>query len=295
MVFKFFKTRSWFFIGTLAISFALTFLAGNLFPNHGDSASKQIVIGFSNHPSWWPWMVAEEENFFAANNLNAKLKWYDNYADSVRDFQLGLLDANSELVVGKKEIENLEKSSKITVLINNYSRGEDQLIVKPGINSIEELAGKRVLAESNEVLNLFLKNNRILKQQLDIQILETGLASSAFVTDKNIDAVLSYPPYSDIPLRIEGSKAIATSADFPQEIARMLVVQSEIANRSQETVEKLKAAWFDGLAFICENPIKARAIIANQLNLDTDQVADVQSKIKLIGKEENFLMLAKNN
>ena len=208
MFFNFFKPRSRVFIGLLAISFALTFFVGNLFPNHGDSASKQIVIGFSNHPSWWPWMVAEEENFFAANNLNAKLKWYDNYADSVRDFQLGLLDANSELVVDKKEIENLEKSSKVTVLINNYSRGEDQLIVKPGINSIDDLAGKRVLTESNEVLNLFLKNNRLLKQQLDVQILETGLASSAFVTDKNVDAVLSYPPYADITLRIKGLSLI---------------------------------------------------------------------------------------
>ena len=299
MFFKIFKHRSWAFIGFLVVSsFVLTFLVNNHFS--GSEASKpeypkQIVIGFSNHPSWWPWMVAEEEKLFEANKLNAKLNWYDNYSDSVRDFQLGLLDANSELVIGKKEIQNFAESSKRKVLLNTYSNGDDQLIVKPGINSLEDLERKTIIAESNEILNLFLKNNRLLKQRINIQFLETGLASSAFVTDKNIDGVLSYPPYSDIALRIEGAKAIATSADFPQEIARMLVLQNNLANQSPEIVEKLKATWFDGLAFIYENPIKAKTIIAQKLNLDTAQIAQAQNSTKLIGKNENSRRLAKQN
>ncbi len=292
-----FKRNNWIFILIFVISLALVFSEEQLFQilKASKPVSNEIVIGFSNHPSWWPWMVAEEEKIFAANNLNAKLKWYDNYSDSIRDFRLGNLDANSELIVGKAEIQNLENSKKVTVLINNYSRGEDQLIVKPGINKIEDLAGKRVLAESNDVLNLFLKNNRLLKNKLDIQILETGLASSAFVTDENIDAIISYPPYSDIALRIKGSKAIASSADFPEEIARMLVVHNDLANQSPELIEKLKESWFESLDYIYENPIKAKIVMANKLNLEGDQVVQAREAVKLIGKKGNSLFLTKHN
>jgi ABC-type nitrate/sulfonate/bicarbonate transport system substrate-binding protein len=55
-----------------------------------------INVGFSDRPSWLSWEVARQKQFFEQYRANVDLKWFDRYVESVRAFDSGLLDANTQ-------------------------------------------------------------------------------------------------------------------------------------------------------------------------------------------------------
>ena len=254
------------------------------------SVPPPAVIGYSNSPSWWPWIIAEEQDLFKKNDVNAELEWYDNYSDSVRDLNTGFIDANSQLTGDTLASSPQAIKGKVAVLLNSYSTGEDKIIVRDGINEIEDLRGKKIIAESasvdNQLLRLALDSAdfEMSVEELKILNLETGMASAAFAMDHTIDAVVSFPPYSSTALSRKGSHELISSIAFPREISRMLVVSENMANEQPEIVEGLIEIWFEALDFMQRYPDKAREIIASRIGAEVDQVQEFQQQIDLVSR-----------
>ena len=249
--------------------------------------SAPAIIGYSNSPSWWPWIIVDEQNLFEKKGINAKLEWYDSYSDSVRDLNAGLIDGNSQLLEDTKALDG-----KVGVLLNTFSDGEDKLIVKSGIDKIDDLKGKKIIAESatlsNHLLSLILSSEEssISVDDLEIQNLETGVASVAFASDRAIDGVISFPPYSTVALSREGSHELISSKAFPQQIARMLVVKQNMVENHPELVEKIIEVWFETLDFINSHPQIAHQIIARRTGIEIDLLPSFQKQVRSIDREE---------
>ncbi len=249
-------------------------------------------MGYSNSPSWWPWIVVDEGQLlqkYGTNNI--ELKWYDNYSESVRDLNTGFIDANSEIV------EDLSATlpapaikGKTPVLLNSYSFGEDKLIVSSDIERIEDLKGKKILLESvgdrNQLLDLILTSNKLAIEGLEITNLESGAASAAFATNEEIDSVITFPPYTSIALKRPGAHELLSSKQFPQEIVRMLYTTQELCDRDSKVIKSLIQAWFEGLDFIQKYPQEANLIIAKRIGIEPKQVQLFQQQIQLVAKGE---------
>ena len=251
--------------------------------------SGTIRLGFSAWPGWFPWQVAEEKGIFAKHGLKVELTYFESYTDSLNALASGNLDANSQTL--NDTVSSVAGGAKQTiVLTNDNSTGNDQIIGGPGINSIADLKGKKVGAEQGTVdhylLLLALKKAGLSATDIDFQPLETGAAAAAFASGR-LDAVGAFAPFTTQALARSGSKALATSADFPGAIPDHLVFSRDFLSAHGDEVQMLIDAWFDTLAFLKSSPAEATAIMAKKGGVS---VADYQSYDKgttLFSLEDN--------
>lgn len=242
----------------------------------GGASGSTIRLGFSAWPGWFPWQVAEEKGIFAKHGLKVDLKYFESYTDSLNALASGNLDANSQTL--NDTVSSVAGGAKQTiVLTNDNSTGNDQIIAGPGINSIADLKGKKVGAEQGTVdhylLLLALKKAGLSAGDIDFQPLETGAAAAAFASGR-LDAVGAFAPFTTQALARSGSKALATSADFPGAIPDHLVFARDFVASRPADVQKLIDTWFDTLAYLKSNPADATAIMAKKGGVS---VADYQT------------------
>jgi NitT/TauT family transport system substrate-binding protein len=225
-----------------------------------------VKLGFSAWPGWFPWQVAQEKGLFTANGLTVELTYFDSYTDSLNALAAGKLDANSQTL--NDTLSSISGGAKETVvLVNDNSTGNDQIIAKSGINSVADLKGKTVAVEQGTVdhylLLLALQKAGLTEKDVTLKPLLTDAAAAAFVAGQ-VDAVGVFAPFTTTALGLQGSKAIATSADFPGAIPDHLVFGASYVAAHGPEVQAMVKTWFDTVAWIGAHRDEAVAIMAKK-------------------------------
>jgi NitT/TauT family transport system substrate-binding protein len=241
----------------------------------GSASDKPVTLGFSAWPGWFPWQVASEKGFFKKNGVTVNLKWYDNYTDSLTALTNGDIDANSQTL--NDTLTSVTDGSRETiVLVNDNSTGNDQIIARPGINSINQLKGKTVAAEEGTVdhylLMLALRKGGLRPKDVTFKPMATDAAAEALVNGK-VDAVGVFAPFTTNALKLPGSKAIATSKDFPGAIPDHLVVTGSLLDQRPQKVQALVKTWFETINWIRAHKNEANAIMAKRAGVSESDYA----------------------
>lgn len=255
----------------------------------GGTEGATIRIGFSAWPGWFPWQVAEEKGLFTKAGLDVKLTYFESYTDSLNALNAGKLDANSQTL--NDTISSVGAGAdQVVVLVNDNSTGNDQIIVKPGIESIADLKGKKVGVEEGTVdhflLLLGLEKAGLKPEDVDLQPLLTDAAASAFAAGQ-LDAVGVFAPFTTKALELPGSKALFTSADFLGSIPDHLVLGKAFVDDHPEEVQKLVDTWFDTLDYIEQNKDEAVAIMAKRAGVSPEEYADYDKGTRIFTKADN--------
>ncbi|GAA1020270.1 sulfonate ABC transporter substrate-binding protein [Acrocarpospora pleiomorpha] len=245
-------------------------------PSAAPAAAEKITLGFSAWPGWFPWQVAAEQGLFEKNGVQVELKYFDSYTDSLNALATGTIDANSQTL--NDTLASVAGGAKQSiVLVNDNSTGNDQIIAAPEIKTLADLKGKTVAAEQGTVdhylLLLALRKAGLTEADVQFTPMLTDAAAAAFVAGQ-VDAVGAFAPFTSTALQREGSKAIATSADFPGAIPDHLVVTKDLLGRDEKSVQGLVATWFDTIEWIAANRPKALEIMAKRGGVS---VADYES------------------
>ncbi len=224
----------------------------------------RLTLGFTAWPGWLPWQVAKEQGLFAKHGVNVELKFYTNYTDSLLALETGALDANSQTL--NDTLISISSGAKQTiVLVNDNSTGNDKIIARQGITSVSELKGHKIAVAQGTadhyLLLLALQQAGLSQQDVVLQPQSTEAAAAAFAAGQ-VDAVSASVPFTSRALYREGSRAIATSAEFPGAIPNHLVVRPALIAEHPEAVQALVNTWFDTLAWIKDNREAATAIMA---------------------------------
>jgi NitT/TauT family transport system substrate-binding protein len=256
--------------------------------------SKPLKMGFSAWPGWFPWQVAKEAGLFEKNGLDVKLTWFPGYLDSINALAAGKLDANS-MTLNDTVSTVSTGADLVVVLANDNSIGNDQIIVREGINSIKDLKGKKIAAEPGTVdhylLLLGLAKEGMTQKDIIFQPLETGAAAAAFVAGK-VDAVGVFAPFTTSAIKRPKSKILFTSRDFSGAIPDHLVVSRRFLKERPADVQKLVDTWFDTLEYIKANPVKAVKIMAQQAGVTTAEYLDYDAGTRIFTLKENLAAFA---
>ena len=165
--------------------------------SQNSSAANSIQMGFSAWPGWFPWQVAQEAKLFDANKVSVDLKWFDGYLDSINALTAGQLDANTQTL--NDTVSSVAAGGDVViVLVNDNSTGNDQIIVREGINSVADLKGKKVAFQKASIGH-YLILRALEKEGLkltDVQsvYLPPPDASAAFSQGK-VDAWFIWEPF----------------------------------------------------------------------------------------------------
>ncbi len=259
-------------------------------PTETATPGKPINMGYSAWPGWFPWKVAEQENLFAANEVNVNLQWFDGYLDSINALAAGQLDANTQTL--NDTISSVAAGSdQVIVLVNDNSTGNDKIIVSAEIESVKDLQGKTIAVEKGTVDHFLLlrglQEAGLSPEDVTIKPLETGAAAAAFVAGQ-VDAVGVFAPFTTKALQREGSKELFTSADFPGAIPDHLVVSRQMVQERPEAVQALVDTWFDTLAFIDANPQQAYEIMAKRAGVSVEEYKDYDAGTTIFSLEDNL-------
>jgi len=262
------------------------------------STENPVVIGYSSWAGWWPWAIAEKEGLFAQNGINVELKWFDSYLASMEAFAAGQLDGNCQTLNDTISFAKDAVNGQVVVLVNDNSAGNDKIIVAPGIETIQDLKGKKVAVEEGVVddflLALALESNGMSREDVEIVPLETGAAAAAFVAER-VDAVGAFPPFWLVALERQGSKELITSAEFPGAIPDVLAVSQTLIDEHPDQVQALVNTWFDIRDFMIENPQRSDEILAERAGVTPEELQLFKEGTRFFTLEDNVAAFSPGN
>ncbi|MFN7229444.1 MAG: ABC transporter substrate-binding protein [Synechococcaceae cyanobacterium] len=225
-----------------------------------------VRIGYSAWPGWFPWAVTEARGLFGKAGVDAQMQWFDGYLDSINALNAGQLDCNSQTL--NDTISSVAGGADLQVVLqNDYSTGNDQIIVAEGIRSIADLKGKKVAAEEGTVdhylLLKVLKDNGMTAADITFVPLETGAAAAAFAAGQ-VDAAAVYAPFTTQALKRAGSKVLTSSREHPGAISDLLVCRREFVEKNPQAIQKVVNAWFATLQQIKADPAATLPILVQR-------------------------------
>lgn len=255
-----------------------------------DSSGTRITLGFSAWPGWFPWQVAEEQGLFADNGVDVELKYFDNYTDSLNALASGVIDANSQ-TLNDTLVSVSGGATQTIVLVNDNSTGNDKIIARDGITSVADLRGKKVAVEEGAVdhylLLLALAEANLSQEDIELVNLPTDAAAAAFVSGQ-VDAVGAFAPFTSTALERSGSRAIATSAEFPGAIPDHLVVSADLVRDQPDEVQALVNTWFDTVAWMKDNRDAAIKIMAKRGGVSDEEYRSYDAGTTIFTRQQNL-------
>ena len=257
-------------------------------------ARTKVVLAFSAWPGWFPWQIAQEKGLFAANGVDVELKYFENYLDSLTALSTGNVSANSQTL--NDTLISISGGAKQTiVLVNDNSTGNDQIIAGEGITGVAGLKGKTVAVEQGTVdhflLLLALQKAGLTGKDITLKALPTADAAAAFKAGQ-VDAVGAFAPFTTTALERPGSKAIATSSEFPGAIPDHLVFNATFVADHPGEVQLVVKTWFDTLKWISENKDAAIEIMAKKAGVSAADYKTYDAGTTIFSREANLSAFA---
>ena len=234
--------------------------------------TQPISIGYSDWPGWVALQVAIEKGWFKEAGLNVDFKWFD-YSSSLSAFAANQLDAVM-VTNGDNLVTGAGGTKGVMIMATDYSAGNDVIIAKNSINSIEDLKGKTIAVEKGLVDHLLLSTalgDADVKAK-DVKLVNTmtNELPQVFATP-DIDAIAVWQPVANQALSaVSGSKIIFSSKDKPGLIYDTLTVNPAHLEANKEEWKKFIQVWDKTVKYINDPATRedAAKIMANRVGVD---------------------------
>ncbi len=248
-----------------------------------------FVLGISPMAGWYAWYGVRDAGIFEKNGVNVQIKFFPVYSDSLTAFYSGRVDgiciAGSDTIAPYNEGVDLK-----TVLVTDTSYGADGLVAREGINSIEDLRGKKVATEVGTLEHMFLlktleKFNMTID---DIEFVNMTIndAGPAFIAG-SIDAAVLWEPTLSMAITQGNGKLLYSSKETPGLIPDTFAVSQRVMNSSSEYVQKIIDSWFDGTKYLAERDETFIKYIAQDAELSYDEYLAMLDGVTIYTKELN--------
>ncbi|GAX89848.1 ABC transporter substrate-binding protein [Effusibacillus lacus] len=254
------------------------------------SSQQKIRLGLSPWPGWFVWYLVKEKGFFEKNGVDVELVWFPVYSDSLTALATGKIDANSQTL--SDTLAPVAKGIPLkAVLVNDNSNGGDGIVVKPGINSLQELKGKKIATELGTVDHFLMLTalERAGLKEKDVQYTNMTVndAGPAFISG-NLDAAVLWEPFLSKAIQEGKGKLLFSSKDTPGLIPDLLVFREEVTKNRPEDVRKILNAWFDALDYWKQHPEESLQIMAKAAETPIEEYKQSVESVKIFGIQDNL-------
>lgn len=274
-----------------------------------DPEKKTVEFPINVWIGWLPIVAAnngfapnDESIFFKKYGFRVNLKLIDDpvaardvFASGKSHVLWGTLDM---MVLFAGELMRDSRTAPRIFQQIDWSDGGDGIVVRGNIRSVKELAGKTVVYAQNSpsqyFINNLLVNAGLGPQKITHKYTATAFeAAAAFVSDKNIDACVSWAPdIYTIPEKVAGTKVLTTTADANKLIADVWAVRADFAKDHPDIVKGLVSGIFDGMAILKNPPIKAKAFqwMADGYGMKVEDIKGMENDahLTIFGENKDF-------
>lgn len=233
-----------------------------------------IRIGINAWPGYEFLYLAQEKGFFEAEGVDVRIVELNSLADGRRAYERGQLDGLACTLIEHLQIlDHSDRSPQIT-LVADYSNGADVIMAKPSIEGIQSLKGARIGLEIDSLgvfmLARVLEKARLTLEDVSLVPLDQISMEDNF-SDGSLDAVITYPPISIRLKRDFSAHTIFSSAEIPDEIVDLLILEESLIEERPEAVEAISRAFFAAQRWAYENPNEAFPIMGRREGLSGEE------------------------
>jgi NitT/TauT family transport system substrate-binding protein len=263
------------------------------------AAPAPLHLGYSDWPGWVAWQVAIDKGWLKEAGLDVKFEWFD-YSASMEAFAAGKLDGDfvtngDALVMGAGGARN------VTVLVTDFSNGNDMIVARPGIHSLQELKGKKIGIEVGLVEHLLLLDGlkKASMTQADVTLVNSKTNETPQVlASGQVDAIGAWQPNSGLAIRaLPGAHPVYTSAQSPGLIYDVLAVNPATLATRRADYARLIKVWDRIVSYINDPKTQDDAvqIMAQRVGVKPDQYKQLLAGTHLISVVEAKKVLVKGD
>ncbi|HEY8275824.1 MAG TPA: ABC transporter substrate-binding protein [Methyloceanibacter sp.] len=254
------------------------------------ASADPITVGYSDWPGWVAWQVAIDKGWFKEAGLDVKFQWFD-YSASMEAFAAGKIDANC-MTNGDTLVTGAGGGKGIMIMLTDYSNGNDMIVGKPGIKTIEDLKGKKVGLELGFVEHLLLLNGlqKAGMTESDVTLVNSKTNETPQVlASGQVEAIGAWQPIAGQAITgLPGSRPVYTSADAPGLIYDVVAVNPASLSARRDDWMKLIKIWDRVVHYINDPATQEDAvkILAARVGLEPEAYKPLLKGTKLLDLAE---------
>lgn len=177
----------------------------------------------------------------------------------------------------------------------DVSHGGDQLIAQASIRRLQDLKGKRVAVEPATV-SLQLISLALSQAGLSVgDVTLVGMPQSHMkvaLDAAEVDAVVSYPPYSTDMLRVGKTHLLFDSAQTPDSIVDLLAVHPDMLTKQPERLNRILTALARASDYLRHFPQDAMNRMALHAGMSLPDMNDALSGLCIPQAQDQSALLA---
>lgn len=256
--------------------------------------SRPFKIAINPWPGYELLYLAEAKGFFEEAGANIKLVQLDSLSDVQKAYLNNLVDGMTSTAIEAVQVTHLGGKPLKVVAIPDYSNGGDVIVASKTIADIKSLAGKRVGAEVSS-LGIYLLSRALNKYGLnlaDIELINLEQADGQSLLEADqIDAFVTYPPFSINVLKNEKFHTVFTSAEIPYEIIDVVSLSEEALAKDPGLGNKLRKAWQLAMEYMNNHRQEAYRLMAKRQSISVAEFEDALGGLILLDRPEQEKLL----
>ena len=178
----------------------------------------------------------------------------------------------------------------------DWSRGGDAIIVKRGINTVNDLKGKTVaVAVPSPAQTLLISSLEAAGLKYgDVKVIKTAdnLKAAELFRSNDVDAAVVWSPDDVIATRdVPGSKILLTTREQSHIIADIMFASQDFITKNRNMIDGFYEGWMKGVAELKGNDgnrLKAAKYLAELNNLPVEDALGMMENVYLTGHGDNM-------
>jgi len=178
----------------------------------------------------------------------------------------------------------------------DWSRGGDVIIAKRGINTINDLKGKKIaLAVPAPALTMLVTALESAGMTLDdVELLKTtdNITAAEAFQSKDVDAAVVWSPFDiDAISKVPGSKALISTVEQSHIIGDIMFAKESVIQNKKKMFDGFYEGWMRAVGEINENPgnhEKAAKYLSEFLEFTLDDAKGAMTTVHLANHGDNM-------
>lgn len=257
-----------------------------------------LSLGIATWIGYTPLYIGLAKGFFKDLGLDLKLQVFQTVAAGFPAFLSenlnGLAPVSSEAVTLAAKGGDFK-----VVVVEDTSVGADVVMARNSIASVQDFKGKKIGAELGGIGHFFIL--QILAEaglsEKDVTLINAPPDAAAAAFQKgDLEIAYAYSPFSDQALKVQkDGRIIYSSKQMPTAIADLYIFSTQFIQSNPKVVAAFVEGHFKGVEFLKANPKEGLAIMAKQLNITSDELAQQLQGIQIPDLATNINMLGNPN
>ena len=247
--------------------------------------------------------ASERSRFFKEYGIKVEFVLIDDFDGTRNAWIADEVDIlHNEVSAMNTEMDRLAPHNPKVFLHMDWSRGGDAVIVKRGINTVNDLRGKTIayagFTPSVTFLAYMLESAGMSFN--DVKLQEVPLPSDAANAFKGgkVDAAIVWSPDDEIAVReTPGSKVLQSTREASNIIADVYMVKNSYLKNNKDKIAKFYEGWMKAVSEIngnAGNKQKAAKILAEVTSLPLGDAMGMINNVRLTNHGDNVNFFGQN-